>query len=161
VKRRIFSTIVFLALLGAGIKWLSQKRIRDDICHTMNRLNSAVDTADRKVLAELISSPAYLLEKAPEERGLLMMDLLKDEISKEGIEILMREGKYGALQEIFPNEATPWAKSFDVNPEDCVAFRLNRNDLTAELVLHRQTDGSFRVLRCNDIRQLANTPSQP
>ncbi|MBL9146094.1 MAG: hypothetical protein JNM99_20600 [Verrucomicrobiaceae bacterium] len=87
-----------------------------------------------------------------------MIDLLAGEVSAEGMDILVKEGVFGPLSNVFPTEQARWCKAFNVRSEDCIAFKLVRDNLTAELVLHRESDGSYRVLRANDIRQLAASP---
>ena len=47
----------------------------------------------------------------------------------------MKEGLFGPLQEMFPQEAAAWAAQAGVKVEDCVAFKLEQNGLRAEVVL--------------------------
>ncbi|MCB1208709.1 MAG: hypothetical protein KDK97_05260 [Verrucomicrobiales bacterium] len=77
--------------------------------------------------------------------------------------VLARDGKFGSLEALFPGEAKVWAGAYAVNVDECVAFKLQRGGLCAELVLHGEPDSTYRILRCNDIRQLAepSTASQP
>ena len=57
----------------------------------------------------------------------------------------------------FPGEGGKWAEAFGVDPSDCVAFRAEKNGLRAELVLVK-TNGFTRILRCNNVKQLAWKP---
>jgi hypothetical protein len=79
---------------------------------------------------------------------------LRDEISPEGLAVLRREGKFGALTDLFPQEAKTWAAQAGVKPEDCVAFRMERDNIRAEVVLVREGE-VYRVVRCNNVKQLA------
>jgi len=124
-------------------------------------LAQALISGNSQAIGPYLVPPPHLAETNPVERQRLVLDLLDSEISPEGMAILARDGSFGPLRELFPTEADAWAKAFSVNVDDCVAFRLQRGNTTAELVLHRQPDTTYRVLRCNDIRQLANPPSQP
>jgi len=82
--------------------------------------------------------------------------------------VLKRDGAFGPLANLFPAEAETWAKQAGVKPEDCVAFKLERNGLRAEVVLVRTPDSplvprpsslpGYRILRCNNIKQLAQPP---
>lgn len=124
-------------------------------------LAQALTSGNSQVIGQCLVSPPHLAEANPAERQRLVLDLLESEISPEGLVVLLEEGQFGKLRDVFPSQADAWTRPYAVSPEDCVAFRLQRDLLTAELVLLRLADGSFRVLRCNDIRQLANPPSQP
>lgn len=64
---------------------------------------------------------------------------LRDELSREGLVVLKKEGRFGSLNELFPAEADVWAVQAGVKPEDCVAFRMERNGLRAEVVLVRNS----------------------
>ena len=112
-------------------------------------------------LVPLIHLPAIWAERTALERESLVRDLLNTEVSPEGLAILTRDGTFGPLRSIFPAEAQTIADTAKVSPDECVAFALTRATLTAELVLHRDTAGTYRVLRCNDIRQLAPLPTPP
>ncbi len=100
---------------------------------------------------------------APEQAEFLTK-ALADEISPEGLAVLQREGSFGPLATVFAAEAEGWAKQGGVKVEDCVAFKLERNGLRAEVVLAAGTPlaprlsplaTSMRILRCNNVKQLA------
>ncbi len=63
------------------------------------------------------------------------------------------DAEYGSLSEVFPDEAEKWAKLFRVDAADCVAFRLDGEKQRAEVVLQKKGD-TFRLLRCNNVKQL-------
>lgn len=125
------------------------------------RFTDALNSRASAELRRLVYSPPFLNDKSAVERDLLILDLLATEVSAEGMAILIRDGDFGSVLKLFPAEALGWCQAFGVKAADCDAFRLQRGEFTAELVLHRQSDASYRVLRCNDIRQLANPASSP
>ena len=81
-------------------------------------------------------------------------DVLRDEVSAEGLAELRRHARFGPLAEVFPDEAKRWADTASVPVGECVAFRMERDGLRAEVVLHR-TPAGFRILRCNNVKQMA------
>lgn len=85
-----------------------------------------------------------------------MWEFLHDEISEGGLSILQKDGRFGPLREVFPEEANRWAEFFAVDPAHCLAFRLERAGIRAELVLYSTEEG-LRILRCNNIKALADT----
>ena len=65
---------------------------------------------------------------------------------------------------MFPAEAEGWARQAGVNPDDCVAFKLDRNGLRAEVVLLKPStlgsqsstpEPSHRIVRVNNVKQMA------
>ena len=68
--------------------------------------------------------------------------------------MLQREGSFGLLRTLFPAEAEKWAKQAGVKPEDCVAFKMERTGVRAEVVLLREGQ-TLRVVRCNNVKQMA------
>jgi hypothetical protein len=150
-------TLVLLLIAGSIVSWLrwSSGAERKAALIPGISLCSAISDNDHASLRGLIPAPEFLKERSPVERDELLMELIGNEISPEGLAVLARDGDFGPLKEIFPGQADSWAGAFGANADDCVAFRLQRNGTTAELVLHRLPDATYRVLRCNDIRQLA------
>jgi hypothetical protein len=74
--------------------------------------------------------------------------------------VLRKHGDYGPLTNLFPAEAEAWAKEAGVNAGDCLAFRLERPGLRAEVVLaqvgpDRRAGRSFKIVRVNNVKQLA------
>ena len=63
---------------------------------------------------------------------------------------------FGGLSDVFPIEAAGWAEQAGVKPADCLGFKLERNGIRAEVVLVRE-GASYRVVRCNNVKQMAMT----
>ncbi len=55
-----------------------------------------------------------------------MSKALQNEVTEEGLRLLRRDGRFGPLQELFPEGGARWADAAGVNLDDCVAFRLDR-----------------------------------
>ena len=111
-------------------------------------------SADPAKSLPLFHVPAAAAEKSPAEQTRWLSEILRDEISPEGLAELQRHGRFGPLAEVFPDEANRWAESARLPVESCVAFRMERDGIRAEVVLH-QTPAGFRVVRCNNVKQMA------
>lgn len=118
------------------------------------QLSECIESGDLGRAKSLLKLPVSMGGKTSEEQERLMSDVLKAEVSQNGLLAINRHGRFGLLREVFPDEAEAWAKAFSVNADDCVAFSMQRNGLRAELVLWNN-NGEFRVLRCNNVRQMA------
>jgi hypothetical protein len=98
--------------------------------------------------------PDAATSRSADDLAQWLSEVLRDEISTEGLGILGREGSFGPLRELFPEQAEPWAAVFRVAVDDCVAFRMERDGITAELVFGETASG-WRILRCNNVKQMA------
>ena len=158
---RIAIPIVLIAAIAAVLWWrASVRNDRARAAEPARSLAAALASGDRAAIRQLVVTPDFLAAKSPDERDQLLLDLLASEISPGGLTILQESGQFGPLSEVFPAEADSWARAFSVSPDECVAFRMENGDNPAELVLHRGANG-YRVLRCNNVRQLARPPPSP
>ncbi len=121
----------------------------------LDRLIRNADSAP--ALAKVILPPSQA-NAQQDAQAAWLRSTLQDEISDTGIHEMQRHADFGALKELFPVEGLRWAASAQVQPDDCVAFRMERNGITAEVVLHRSASG-MRILRCNNIKQMAPDPT--
>jgi hypothetical protein len=121
-------------------------------------LERALTSSDVLKSLPLLQLPPAALAKTPEELTQWLNDVMSDEISSAGLEELRRYARFGSLVELFPDEGRRWAESVHVSPEKCIAFRLERNGLRAEIVLYETRPG-LRVIRCNNVRQMASPSS--
>ena len=127
-----------------------------DAVAAITELDAALrDPAGADIL-ERVLVPAALAGRTAREQADFVRKALRDEVSAEGIDLLKETGSFGPLAEVFPGKADRWADLFGVNPTNCVAFRADRDGFRAEVVLLRE-DGGLRVLRCNNVKQLAAT----
>ncbi len=104
---------------------------------------------------KVISVPSGWRSRSNREIQRDVTELLSGEISVEGIDALKSGSIFGPLREVFPAEVTAWATAFSVNADECVAFRMEKNGVRAEVVLHQTPDG-FRIIRCNNVKQMAS-----
>jgi hypothetical protein len=125
------------------------------------QLSEAIHRQDGKNTRGFMVAPPVFADHSQVEKGLLTLELLNNEVSAEGLDILANEGEFGPLNTLFPDQASAWLQPYGLSSDACVAFRLKRGQLTAELVLHRQPNGSYKVIRANDIRQLAEPAPTP
>ena len=98
--------------------------------------------------------PEALRSRTTSEQLEFIRKSLHDEISLEGFDVLKKHASYGPLKQLFPAEAAAWAKQAGVNPDDCVAFKLEQNGLKSEVVLVLENQ-SLKIVRCNNVKQLA------
>jgi hypothetical protein len=157
--------VVALLLVVAGVLWLRWQEglPRRQALQTLARLDNALRTGNSADLLTVICLPAAVQGRTAPEQAQFLTKALADEISPEGLTVLQGEGAFGPLTNLFPVEAEAWAKEAGVKAQDCLAFKLERNGLRAEVVLARpstlnsQPSTGFRVLRCNNVKQLAQT----
>jgi hypothetical protein len=162
------SGLLVLLLIAAGSVWLGWEAgaPRRASVAALQHFNSALSTGNSADLLNAVVMPVAIQGRTAPEQAEFLTKALRDEISAEGLAVLQREGAFGPLTSIFPAEAERWATQAGVKPEDCVAFKLKRNGLRAEVVLARpstlnaQPSTAFELVRCNNVKQLA-APPQP
>jgi len=120
----------------------------------LRSIAAALNAGTADDLLQTVVLPAAVSGRTSAEQTEFLSKALRDEISAEGLAVLRREGKFGPLQELFPQEAATWAAQAGVKPEDCVAFRMERDSIRAEVVLVREGN-THRVVRCNNVKQMA------
>ena len=168
MKKR-FLWVAALAVGLGGLVWhgLWQKGSpRRASLAALEQLDSSLRSGSAAALLDQIVLPAALAARTPAEQAEFITKALREEISLDGLVLLKRDGRFGPLTNLFPDEAQSWATQAGVRPEDCMAFRLVRpNAPRAEAVLVRLPDTShspppsFRVVRCNNVRPLAAVPA--
>ena len=160
-QARVKATTVFLSILIclilSGI-WLARARAKMQAVDAGIAFAQLVELRDSAKVESLMVIPPSLVEKTPLERKALIFELLTSEISSEGAKQIASKGQFGPLKDVFPNDAAQWAAGVPI--DDCVAFRMEREGIRAELVLLKSADKHL-VLRCNNVRQMAGEISQP
>ena len=78
---------------------------------------------------------------------------LRDEMSEEGLRILMKDGEFGSLLDLFPEVGKGWAVRAGVSADECVAFRMEQNGVCVELVICTNVTPN-QIVRVNNINQL-------
>lgn len=146
---------IVLAVIG-GVLWFCWKRgePRRNALHSLAVLQDSLNSSTPGSLPDRIVLPPALKQLSSAEQSEFLFKTLRDEISPEGFAALQREARFGPLKEIFPTEADRWAQQAGVKVDDCVALKAERNGVRAEVVLFA-ADSSYRVIRCNNVKQLA------
>jgi len=177
-KLRAGVMLLVVAILVGGLCWWIHDAPRRESLATLTRLDRALHSGGRAELLNLLIIPAAVQERAAAEQSEFLAKALHDEISPAGLRALRQCGAYGPLKKLFPAEAEAWAKQAGVNPEDCVALKLERHGLRAEVVLvkpsplnslSRQSEATagqpstakapYRVVRVNNVKQMADLKS--
>lgn len=117
---------------------------------------TAIMESDHEQLLRTIVAPSHLARFTDAEVADFLGKALSDEVSPEGLEVMRREAQFGRLTELFPEEGPRWAQSAGVRVEDCVAFRLEKLGVVAEIGI--VTSPAARVIRLNNVRQIAVAP---
>ena len=155
---RICAGVFVMLVIGVwAVVGYRQGAPRRDSLVAVAALNQALAAPDHAGLLEQIHLPVAAAGRSPAEQQQWLVAALQDELSAEGLAELRRHAQFGPLAAVFPAEAQPWAEAARVRVEDCVAFRMERDGLRAEVVLHQTPEG-FRIVRCNNVRQMAPEP---
>jgi hypothetical protein len=168
MKTKLTSTfaLVLVALIAASLYWWIHDAPRRESLNSLTRLDTALHSANRAELLNLLVMPAAVRDRTAPEQSEFLTKALNDEISPEGLTILRKHGDYGSLREVFPAEAETWANQAGVDLDECVAFRLERNGLRAEVVLLKPStlnvqpstgEAPYRIVRVNNVKQMADS----
>lgn len=162
-KTKTVIALASLALIGgAACWWWVQDAPRRHSLASLTRLDIALHAGNRGELLDLLVVPAALRGRSAPEQTEFLAKVLEDEISADGLTVLAKQGACGPLKALFPAEAETWAQKAGVNPDDCLAFKLERPGFRAEVVLVADKSAgasapAFRIVRLNNVRRLADT----
>ena len=155
MKARHITAVIILSIFTACFLWLRWKH-DEPKRHSLKALQSlctAIDSKSSAILDEIVL-PRALTSRTAAELTEFFSKALGDEIPVDGIGALKKNASFGPLNELFSEEAARWAMQAGVNADDCVAFRMERNGIRAEVVLVL-TGNQYRVVRCNNVKQMA------
>ena len=161
MKRKTTIAVTILVSVAIGFivffvrqRWQAEapQRAAAEYAHLFVQRLASTDSAGVG-LRDMVAMPAVYRQRTTQEQDDFIRKALKDEISGDGLRVLVQSGEFGSLREMFPAEAEAWTKPHGINPGECVAFRASRDSLQAELVLH-VTQSGYRIIRCNNVRQL-------
>lgn len=166
MSTKVKSLIAFLitAFIATAIYWWLHDEPRRKSLASLTRLDAALHSANRAELLDLLVIPAAVQSRTAQEKSEFLTKALNDEISPEGLAALKQHGDYGPLKKVFPKEAAAWAALAGVHPDDCVAFKLERNGVRAEVVLLKPSNyevelthgkAPYRIVRVNNVKQMA------
>lgn len=149
------STVALLVTVG-GLSCLfwKQGEPRRNSIKTLNVFSHALASGDSAALLDDVVLPRAFQGETTSEQSAFLVKALHDEISPDGVLALKHHAAFGSLEKIFPDEAAAWCKLINVNPDDCVAFKMERYGIRAEVVLVREGE-AYRVVRCNNVKQMA------
>ena len=155
--------VLLLLLVLAGVAYaaifiwkgqLKENAPEREAASYASRFMEVATGAAEGALRDFTILPAAIASRTPQEQEDFVRKALRDEISEGGLAILVEEGTFGPLAEVFPEDFEKWATALNVDPTACVAFRLDKGAIRAELVLRK--DGTYyRIVRCNNVAQLA------
>jgi hypothetical protein len=158
--------LLVVALLAAAVWWRVHDAPRRQSLVSLARLDNALHSANRAELLDLVAIPAAVRGRTAPEQSEFLVKALNDEISPAGLAEIKQHGAYGPLKKLFPAEAERWARQAGVNPDQCVAFKLDRNGLRAEVVLVKPStlnsqpstrEAPYRIVRLNNVKQMADS----
>jgi hypothetical protein len=158
------ATLVVTLLGITFYSWWIHGAPRRQSLASLTRLDRALESGNRPELVDLLIVPAAVRDRTVPEQSEFLAKALADEIAPAGLAVLRKHGAYGPLKKLFPVEAEAWANQAGVRADDCVAFRLERRGLRAEVVLLRPSDfesevtrgqAPFRIVRVNNVKQMA------
>lgn len=149
---------VTLIVIAGGLScffWKQGEPRRNSI-KTLNTFSRALASDNSAALLNNVVLPRAFQGETVSEQSKFLVNALHDEISLAGVLALKHHAVFGSVQEIFPDKAVAWCKPANVNPDNCVAFKMERDGIRAEVVLVREANG-YRVLRCNNVKQMAGS----
>ena len=149
---------VVLLVIGVGMGLLSVRQAHSPRYRglkVLSGLNSRLCARGSGSVVEFLVLPQALAGRSPQEQEIFTQKALAEELSEDGLKVLRKVAQFGPLMRLFPNEGLAWATQAGVKAEDCVAFRAERAGIRTEVVLILDED-SCRVVRCNNVRQLAS-----
>lgn len=77
----------------------------------------------------------------------------RKEISPEGVKLLAKNGEWGKLKELFPEQAERWSSKMNAPVDQCYGFKLESKGTTAEVGF--VWDGSkLQIIRLDDVGKL-------
>lgn len=133
-------------------KWKRDEPRRHALA-SLNDLRASLEANSSSIL-ENVLLPQAVVGRTQSEQIQFLSKAMRDEISADGISALAHRAAFGPLSTIFPEEATRWAHQAGVTATNCLAFRMERNGVRAEVVIYREGT-NYRVLRCNNVKQMA------
>lgn len=148
--------------VGAVVLLWQQGQPRREAVQAVARFADALASHKGAELLDAILIPAAVQSRTPAEQQEFITKALADEISPAGVAALKRHAEFGPLKSVFPQEAAAWCSQVGADANDCVAFKMERAGLRAEVVLVSNlspaTDHpspAYRIIRCNNVKQMA------
>lgn len=158
MRKATYSCLFLVALGVAGwLLWTQWKQgePRRTAVASLTNFQRSLDAAEAAAVLDSLVIPPSLAARTTAEQAEFVKKALHDEVSEAGIAALRKHASFGPLGEIFPEEAKQWASLAGAAPDQCVAFRMERSGVRAEVVLVRFED-TYKIIRCNNVKQMAS-----
>ena len=121
----------------------------------VSQLSTALENPNGAALLNSVLMPLAIQSRTSAEQTEFLVKALSDEISPEGVAALKKHAEFGPAKVLFPNDCLRWCQQAGVNADDCVAFKMERAGIRAEVILAR--DGAtYRIVRCNNVKHMAD-----
>jgi hypothetical protein len=156
VRRRFIiipAAITLIVVVVFSIYWL-QDQPRRNALQAIARLANILVSHQSSELLEAVVMPTVIRSRTQAEQQEFIAKALADEISPEGVLALKHRAQFGPAKSIFPAEYAEWCRQAGVAADDCVAFKMERAGIQAEIVLVHEGE-TYRVVRCKDVKQMA------
>jgi hypothetical protein len=156
MNRRLgFLSVVtcLLALICLSAHQWRKGEPKRDCLAALLQFQTSLDSPDSRLLLKEVVVPQVVMGKTPQEQAEFIRKALRNEISEDGVLLIAKHGTFGPLNQIFPGRGAAWAREAGVNPDDCVAFRCDRESLRTEVVFEVQGQ-TYRIVRCNNVNNL-------
>jgi hypothetical protein len=154
IRGRVILVVATGLATGAAVLLWQHGQPRREAVLAVSKLANNLATNHGAELLDTILIPVAIQSQTPSEQEQFLAKALAGEISPAGVAALKRHAEFGPLKSIFPNEAPVWCSQAGVNVDDCVAFKMERAGIQAEIVLVHE-GRNYRVVRCKDVKQMA------
>ena len=152
---RIAIFVASALIVGLGVLIWQKGEARRAALQSVSKLASNLANPNSLELLDSIVMPAAVSDRTPAEQREFIVKALADEISPEGVQALKQHAEFGPVKSVFPNDYSKWCEQAGANPDDCVAFKMERAGISAEVVLLREGE-TYRIVRCNNVKQMAD-----
>ena len=143
-----------VAVSAIWVIWEHGEPRRNSV-RALERLETSLTSSKADALIADVVIPPALSQRTVSEQAEFLTKALRDEISPAGIAALRKEATFGPLREIFPGQADHWSQQSGIPVDDCLAFRMERHGIQAQVVIYR-SGSDFRILRCVNVSRLAS-----
>ena len=151
--RVIFVVATGVAIVVAVLLWRHGEPRRDAL-QEVSKLADTLANNHGSELLEIVVTPAAVSSKTQAEQEEFIAKALADEISPEGVLALKNHAQFGLVKSIFPDEYAKWCLQAGVTADDCVAFKMEHDGIQAAVLLVHEGQ-TYRVVRCNNVKQMA------
>ena len=151
---RVVVLVATVLTVGAVVLLWRRDLPRREALQCVSKLASNLTNHRGPDLLDAIVMPASIRSQTPEEQLEFITKALADEISPAGVEALKQHAEFGSAKSIFPEDYAAWCQQADVDANNCVAFKMERAGLRAEILLVQEGQ-TYRIIRCNNVKQMA------